>query len=416
MARQGTRTSHPGILRIDSNRFLVRVTTRHPTTKKRIEKEETIVGRLDHARKRQLEMLDELKTESVRPTTDSPDSRRRAGNAMTLSAFAQLWLAQGVQKQTFTEAYVETRTFYLEKHVLPKLGPVPVAAIDEVVLEDWAGWLASRRQANGKTYAKGTLTAVWATLRSMLTAARSLIGVRVTAAQDFRFRVGGTPARKKETLSPSELRQLLDVIAQEADVGWAAHLWTQAVTGMRHSEVSALRIGDVDLVRRLIAIERAQVNNAVGATKSLKSRRQVPIPDELAPLLARQIGSLDRTAGAETILFPSYDGRHRSVRLSNEKIAEMCRLAGIKKHITTHCFRHTLNDLVRRTAGEVAARSMLGHVTTAMTANYSNVDLEEKAEVQRRALGRLPDPQRAVGSVGMAGGDSPAPVGIRRVL
>jgi hypothetical protein len=87
--------------------------------------------------------------------------------------------------------------------------------------------------------------------------------------------------------------------------------------------------------------------------------------------------------------------------------------------ITTHCFRHSLNDLIRRTAGEVAARSMLGHVTTEMTHRYAQVDFAERAEAQRRALGTLPDPQprsASVGTkgrvVGMTGGDERPLVGM----
>ncbi len=103
--------------------------------------------------------------------------------------------------------------------------------------------------------------------------------------------------------------------------------------------------------------------------------------------------------------------------------------AGIDKHITAHCFRHGLNDLVRKTSGDVAARGMLGHVTEEMTVNYSDVDMTEKAEMIAKALGQLPDPKHLVvqkrtpvvlsralqvpagEKLGMAGGDDEELVG-----
>ncbi|MBM4281156.1 MAG: hypothetical protein FJ137_10485 [Deltaproteobacteria bacterium] len=156
MARQGTRTSHPGILRIDSNTFVVRVTTRHPTTKKRLEKEETIAGKLDDARRRQLELLDELTQKrtqtttkpSTKPTTNVPP-RQRAQPAMTLGDFARLWLGHLVDKNVARPAYVSTRVAYLEGLILPKLEAVRVDAVDEWVLEQWSVWLAGRRKADG---------------------------------------------------------------------------------------------------------------------------------------------------------------------------------------------------------------------------------------------------------------------------
>jgi integrase len=429
MARQGTRTSHPGILRIDSNTFVIRVTARHPTTKKRLEKEETFAGKLDDARRRQLELLDELKqqttqttsqhtsqhTSQTTPQTSAPgilEPARRTETAMTLGVFAQQWVVHIVEKGVVRPAYVETRTHYLEGLVLPKLGNVQVDAIDEMQLEQWSVWLARQRKADGKPYAQNTLLSVWGLLRSMLRAARSLIGVRVEAVADFRFRVGGAPAREKDRLSAEELRKLLDVIAQEADVAWAAQLWAQAVTGMRHSEVTALHVGDVDLKQGFLSIRRSQVNGDVGEPKTRRSRRDLPLPPEFVALLARHIGQLDVKNPAATPLFPANNGRYRCVSATNKKIRQMCELARIQKNITSHAFRRSLNDLIRRTAGEVTARSILGHSRAEMTHLYSHVDLDEKAEAQRRALGTLPDPVARAGTVGMAGGDTRPAVGM----
>ncbi|MDQ2754572.1 MAG: tyrosine-type recombinase/integrase [Actinomycetota bacterium] len=70
-------------------------------------------------------------------------------------------------------------------------------------------------------------------------------------------------------------------------------IWTAGVLGLRWSEVTGLRVGRIDLLRRTIKI--VETNPAIGAmadTKTRSSRRTLTMPtlvaDELAAHLARQ--------------------------------------------------------------------------------------------------------------------------------
>jgi integrase len=99
----------------------------------------------------------------------------------------------------------------------------------------------------------------------------------------------GEPARKKHH-SLEEIRRVLDLMAAEVrdSKGWdrwrarrlQALAAVVAYTGLRRDEALSLRVEDVDLPGRMLAIvERDQ------RLKTLGSAQPVPIPEALAPIL-----------------------------------------------------------------------------------------------------------------------------------
>jgi integrase len=99
----------------------------------------------------------------------------------------------------------------------------------------------------------------------------------------------GEPARKKHH-PLADIRRVLDLLAAEvaASTGWPrwrarrllALACVVAYTGMRKNEALHLRVEDVDLAGRMIAIvERSE------RLKTIGSAQPVPIPDALVPIL-----------------------------------------------------------------------------------------------------------------------------------
>ncbi len=50
----------------------------------------------------------------------------------------------------------------------------------------------------------------------------------------------------------------------------------------------------------------------------------------------------------------------------------------VKRHMSAHRFRHTLNNLLRQLSSGMVARSITGHTTEEMTEHYSHVGIEER--------------------------------------
>lgn len=158
-----------------------------------------------------------------------------------------------------------------------------------------------------------------------------------------------------------------------------------AYCGLRWSELAALRVENVDLLRRRFDIAQAvtEVNGGklVWNTPKNHERRTVPIPrflvDEIATHLAGR--------GRNELVFAASEGgvlRNRNARRSWFDAAA----AAIGEHgLTPHELRHTAASLAVSAGANVkAVQRMLGHASAAMTldryADLFDDDLDAVAE------------------------------------
>ena len=161
-------------------------------------------------------------------------------------------------------------------------------------------------------------------------------------------------------------------------------------TGVRVSELCALRKRDVDLTHGTAHVYRA---------KGGKSRT-VHFDVETAQALTaywKMRGDAIRGAGA----FPSFSGRdkigepgnHISPRTVEHIVAELCTLIGIESEVTPHSFRHGLaTELVRRRVRESTVQTILGHASPQTTRIYVHQAAVEVAEEYQDAFGRYIPP------------------------
>ena len=149
-------------------------------------------------------------------------------------------------------------------------------------------------------------------------------------------------------------------------------------TGLRWSEMSALRVQDVDLERRRINVSRAVVEASKLDWKTPKSheRRSVPFPQALTALLADQVKGRAR----EDLVFTNTRGTVLRVgtwrnRVFHPALAR-CRAADPTfPTITPHDLRHTAASLaISAGANVLGVQRMLGHSRASMTLDvYSDL-------------------------------------------
>ncbi|WP_402465414.1 tyrosine-type recombinase/integrase [Isoptericola aurantiacus] len=106
-------------------------------------------------------------------------------------------------------------------------------------------------------------------------------------------------------LSHEQLRRVADATAAQQS---RTLVLLAGLTGLRWGEVSALRTGDVDLLRRRVTVERAWTRLddgtlLLGDTKT-HARREVPLPGVLEHALVERIGGRETSA----LLFTGRDG------------------------------------------------------------------------------------------------------------
>jgi integrase len=156
-----------------------------------------------------------------------------------------------------------------------------------------------------------------------------------------------------------------------------------AYTGLRWGEAIALRVRDLDMLRKRATIAENAVQSGtqifVGSPKAHK-QRTVPLSEFLLDYLARQCEG----RGRGDLLFPGEDGGHLS-RPHPESgwFAKAVTESGVPR-TTPHDLRHTAASLAVSAGANVkAVQKMLGHASAAMTldiyADLFDDDLEAVA-------------------------------------
>lgn len=166
-------------------------------------------------------------------------------------------------------------------------------------------------------------------------------------------------------------------------------------TGVRVSELCALRRQDIDLDSGTARIYRA---------KGGKSRT-VHFDSETAEALVaywRARGDQGRGVG----LYPAFSGRDRpgrpgkaiAPRTVQALVSRLSEQAGVEVPVTPHSFRHGLaTELVRRRVRESTVQTILGHASPVTTRVYVHLTAQEAAEEYQAAFGQYqrPGSQRA---------------------
>ena len=141
-------------------------------------------------------------------------------------------------------------------------------------------------------------------------------------------------------------------------------------TGLRVSEMAALKIGDVDFKRGALKVTRLK--------RKKKSRETMAIGTELRNHLREYIEWADRRTGP---LFVGQRGPLTTRGLQQVWQAAVKR-AGLPKELSIHSARHTLAvHLLKKTGNLRAVQKQLGHASPAVTANmYADVAFEDMQE------------------------------------
>jgi integrase len=161
-------------------------------------------------------------------------------------------------------------------------------------------------------------------------------------------------------------------------------------TGVRVSELCALRRRDVDMTNGTASIYRA---------KGGKSRT-VHFDEETARVLVAYWNARGDEVRGSGVL-PAFSGRDKvgvpgkaiSSRTVEHIVAELCTELGIESDVTPHSFRHGLaTELVRRRVRESTVQTILGHASPQTTRIYVHKSAVEVAEEYQDAFGTYRSP------------------------
>ena len=257
--------------------------------------------------------------------------------------------------------------------VAPRWGHMPLGDIRPSAVQQWISGLrgdedAKPLGASVVARAHQVLSAILAdAVRDRMIAANPATGIKLPRQ-----------ARKRPVYLTH--RQVADLAAAGDHEALVLLL---AYTGLRWGEAVALRVADLDMLRRRATVSENAVQVGkqihVGTPKAHK-QRSVPLPEFLLPYLARQCEGRDR----DDLLFGGEDGRHLQRSHNKSGWFDKAVTASGVPRVTAHDLRHSAASLAVSAGANVkAVQRMLGHASAAMTldiyADLFDDDLEAVA-------------------------------------
>jgi integrase/recombinase XerD len=186
--------------------------------------------------------------------------------------------------------------------------------------------------------------------------------------------------KEEKVMSRSERSQLLRYVSEKAELDlihgrktWPPRkmlVYLALYSGLRVSEITALKIGDLNL-------KSADPYILVRKAKRDKTRK-VYIPQPLVKMLKEYIQYKKQTLGEQTQddspLFANKAGDHFAVISLMKSFKESIIQSGLRNTLSIHCARHTYATFLLDETGNLAhVKKQLGHENIAMTSIYADV-------------------------------------------
>jgi integrase len=301
--------------------------------------------------------------EIVRGQWMPPGADERPLPRQTLNEYAAQWLTvRQVSGRPLKERTREHYSDLLDRHILPRLGRLPLASITGDDVRDWHAQTLSDKPTM-RAHAYGLL-------RTIMTTAAS-DGKIVSNPCVIR---GAGTAKRAKRIRPASLGEI-ETITTEMPEQYRAMVLLAAWCALRFGELTELRREDVDLEGGVVRVERAVVRTDGGfqvtTPKSDAGVRDVAIPPHL---LAAVDNHLIKFVAEEpdSLLFPAQHGGHMAPATLYRQFYKAREAAG-RKDLRWHDLRHSGAVLAAATGATLAElMARLGHSTPAAAMRYQH--------------------------------------------
>jgi len=272
---------------------------------------------------------------------------------------------------------------FLDLWIKPTWGMTNIRDVRTVDVE---AWLSQLRLNNGAAMANGTKAKI-----------RNLLSVIFNHAIRYEWLDQGKnpitfvrqTAKRTKTptvLEPEEISNLL----KELDSPFRLLVLLDVTTGLRRSELFALKWGDVDFPTLTININRSIFEGVVGKCKTRTSQNPVPVDAYVArELLEWRSKTTFHKLTDWVFTSPTY-GLHPfwPNRVLTTVIQPAAARAGITKRIGWHTFRHTYSTMLVANGENVkVVQELMRHASSRSTLEiYTQASPEDKRVAQQRLV------------------------------
>jgi integrase len=262
---------------------------------------------------------------------------------------------------------------YLARHIKPRWGKTPLAEMKALEIAEWFKSLTLSPKTCGQVKALLHLLFERAMLWGLLDSQRNPIEL---------VKVKGSSRRKKRPriLTPAKFQELRDLLGEPHKT----MVTTAMCTGLRVSEVFALRWEHIDFKTGAMLVQQGVVNGRIGKVKTEASHDEVPLDPSFADVLLHWKG--DRTEG---LVFPSdrTGGCCYSGIIQQKVLKPKGKEIGVAD-LGWHTFRHTYRSLLDETGAPIGVQQkLMRHANVATTMDgYGNATLRAKKQANSKVV------------------------------
>lgn len=310
----------------------------------------------------------------------SDRSNGHSGGTIRLTEWGQRWMQTEVMGSVKSSSY-QTYCTVMNRHLLPELGAYELNAITPAVLREFLGRLQERQLA------VSTIRSIFRLLSSCLNSA--LEEGMISRNPCKRLKLPSEHRRMQRVLTIQEQ----EMISHSRETDRLPAL-ISLYTGMRLGEICALKWTDINWHNSTISVSRTAqrvkriqtggLNKTmlmIGAPKSFRSQRILPVPEFLVNLLKEYL----KFHTGEEFIF-GRENRAAEPRTIQRKLQLMLKKLGIAgAHF--HTLRHTFATRLLEIGIDIKTVSvLLGHESAKTTLDFYAHSLIDR---QRSAIERL---------------------------
>ena len=262
---------------------------------------------------------------------------------------------------------------YLKRHIKPKWGSTALVDVKALVVTEWLKTLPLSPKTRGQVRALLHLLFERAMLWSLIELQRNPIELVKVKNSSRRL-------KKPQTISPEKFQELIAVLREPHKTMITVAMFT----GLRVSELLALRWEHIDFKAGLMLIQQGVVNGRIGKVKTEASHDEIPLDPAFVKILQDWKG--DRSEG---LVFPSpvtggcfYAGviQRQILKPKGEEVA----ITGLG----WHTFRHTYRSLLDETGAPIGVQQkLMRHSNIATTMNvYGSASIRAKQQANSKVV------------------------------
>jgi integrase len=267
-------------------------------------------------------------------------------------------------------------TSFLSRHIRPRWGAIFLGALKPLDVVEWLKTL--KLAPKSKSHLKRMLHLLFE--RAMLW---GLVEVNRNPLELVRVKGGSKREKIPTVLSPDEFQKLAARLKEPYRV-----MATVAMcTGLRISEVLALRWEHIDFAAGTMLVQRGVVNGRIGKNKTEASKAEVPLDEDFAQTLLDWRATQPRTD--EGLVFPSpvTGGCFHAGVIMKKHIKPAGESVGLKA-IGWHSFRHSYRGMLDDTGANTGTQQgLMRHASVSTTMNvYGRASMKAKSEANSKVV------------------------------